>query len=586
MASGARRVGLSKFQRTASLHPHLKRPGQEHHDRKPSKLQQPVQDDDAPPVSSDEEDEGAFPSSKTLSLKLNGSNRQSPGVGSEDSEPERSDRGNMKRTAFGKSSASKPQRTSTRYASQSKVKAETAEDTDAMSSSSNKRKREEDDNLAPAKGTASGSKIKSGSHLTTEIGFTKLSKAKTTYGSKSASSQGSRGSQLSQRSQESQFKKERVTSPSRKRTIRDAEGLESFNSPDKSTKAQFKGLPNDDSLDSPKKSQKASLKMLSQDSLNSPTKSSKAQMVVPTNELSPSPTKGSQIIKLSQEDDLSLRPSSSQQKKSIWNRGRIIAPKRKKKKASSPPQSPKPVFIAHLDDDDMFGNNADPKSSQISLDTDLSSDSEAHRDVSSDEDNEDDLKNPPNTLTQCPWCGDLVPESALKEYSKGKRLNVQMQTRFCRKHKKETAMDTWRERGYPHVDWRNLEGRFDDHRQYLSRVIDGKPSHFRDILAEKIETGQGRSLKKEGNLNPGYYGPRGCKIMCDYLVEEFGELLKEKAVDDRVIAGRGSAAFIQSVLVAELAVQLIMEDMGVSAAEARDIMEESKAVGEMVHEEV
>ena len=74
--------------------------------------------------------------------------------------------------------------------------------------------------------------------------------------------------------------------------------------------------------------------------------------------------------------------------------------------------------------------------------------------------------------------------------------------------------------------------------------------------------------------------------MCDYLVEEFGESLKENATKDRVIAARGSAAFIQSVLVAELAVQLIMEDMLASATEAREIMEESKALGELLHEEV
>jgi hypothetical protein len=74
--------------------------------------------------------------------------------------------------------------------------------------------------------------------------------------------------------------------------------------------------------------------------------------------------------------------------------------------------------------------------------------------------------------------------------------------------------------------------------------------------------------------------------MCDYLVEEFGESLKEKATQDRVIAGRGSAAFIQVVLVAELAVQLIMEDMNVSASDAREIMEESKTLGELLHEEV
>lgn len=145
-------------------------------------------------------------------------------------------------------------------------------------------------------------------------------------------------------------------------------------------------------------------------------------------------------------------------------------------------------------------------------------------------------------------------------------------------------METWQAKRYPEVDWENLYKRFAAHRTFLLGIVNGKDSHFRRILAQKVESGQARSMKKEGNMNPGYYGPRGFDLMCDYLVDEFGELLKGRAVDDRVIAGRGSAAFIQTVLVAELAVQLIKNDMGVSAEAARSIMEESKALGEMIHE--
>ncbi|RSM16300.1 hypothetical protein CEP52_000335 [Fusarium oligoseptatum] len=274
-------------------------------------------------------------------------------------------------------------------------------------------------------------------------------------------------------------------------------------------------------------------------------------------------------------DDLSQRSSSSQQSKSIWSR-KLIGKKARKKAKEAPLKIERATFIVPIDIDDTIGF----ESTRTLLDTD-SSDTESVKDGPVQEESLE------TGLTKCPWCQELVSEIALKEYSKGKKLlTVQMQKRFCEKHKKETAMDTWRERGYPHIDWERLERRFGDHRAYLSRVIDGKRSHFRDILEEKIETGQGRSLKKEGNLNPGYYGPRGGKLMQEYLVKEFSELLMEKAVSDHVIAGRGSAAFIQSVLVAELAVQLIMEDMDVSAAEARGIMEESKAVGEMIHEEV
>lgn len=185
----------------------------------------------------------------------------------------------------------------------------------------------------------------------------------------------------------------------------------------------------------------------------------------------------------------------------------------------------------------------------------------------------------------CPWCGEGVDGDWLEEFAKGKRMNVRMQTQFCRQHRRRRAMEAWRAKGYPEVEWAGLSRRFSEHHDFLLAVVHGRASHFRSVLAEQIERGQARCLKKEENLNPGYYGPRGFNLMCDYLVEEFGDLLKKKAIDDWVIAGRGSAAFIQSVLVAELAVQLIKEDMGVSASEAGRIMEESKGLGEIVHED-
>ncbi|KAI9172030.1 hypothetical protein HJFPF1_01522 [Paramyrothecium foliicola] len=186
----------------------------------------------------------------------------------------------------------------------------------------------------------------------------------------------------------------------------------------------------------------------------------------------------------------------------------------------------------------------------------------------------------------CPWCGEPVEEALLKEFSSGRRLNVRMQTKFCQKHRRQTALTTWKTRKYPTIEWLQLEERLSKHREFLLDIVNGKPSHFRTRLADDIGAGKARSLKKEGNLNPGYYGPRGFNIMSDYLVQEFSDLLKQRAVDDRVIAGRGSAAFIQAVLVAELGVQLISEDLNVSVDEARNIMEESKALGEMVHEDV
>ncbi|CCE33078.1 hypothetical protein E4U22_001209 [Claviceps purpurea] len=185
----------------------------------------------------------------------------------------------------------------------------------------------------------------------------------------------------------------------------------------------------------------------------------------------------------------------------------------------------------------------------------------------------------------CPWCGAEVDAKLLHDFSKGQRLNVRLQTKFCHEHKKKSAVEAWQQKNYPQVEWDSIETRFARHRAPLLAIINGRPSHFRTIHKGNIETGKARSMKKEGNMNPGYYGPRGFNIMCDYLVEEYGSLLKKKAVDDIVIAGRGSASFIQNVLVAELAVQMIMEDMHVPEDEAIIILEDSKMLGELVHED-
>ncbi|PHH78762.1 hypothetical protein CDD82_2857 [Ophiocordyceps australis] len=186
---------------------------------------------------------------------------------------------------------------------------------------------------------------------------------------------------------------------------------------------------------------------------------------------------------------------------------------------------------------------------------------------------------------KCPWCGKVVDKGLLDDFFQGKHMKVQMQMRFCQIHKKHSAVEAWQSRGYPDIDWQTLVGRFAAHRNFLLDIINGENSFFRTIQAHKIATGQARTVLKEGNLTPGYYGPRGFDMMCDYLGEEYKNELKDRARSDRVIAGRGVAAFVQTVLVAELAVRLIKDDMGVSEEDAREILEESKAVGDLVHTE-
>jgi RTC4-like domain len=189
----------------------------------------------------------------------------------------------------------------------------------------------------------------------------------------------------------------------------------------------------------------------------------------------------------------------------------------------------------------------------------------------------------------CPWCQETVDAQMLAAFSKGKgkRLNVTQQTRFCRLHRRETALEQWSQKGYPKINWDELPDRIATYTEPLREVIlDQEPSHYRRVWAEKIQKGADRTMKKEENMNPGYYGPRGFNFFSDQLVPMFQSVLKQRALVDKVVSGRGAVAFIQSVLLPELAVRLISDDMLVSRDEARQILEDSKQLGELVHEEL
>ncbi|KAH6898980.1 RTC4-like domain-containing protein [Thelonectria olida] len=526
-----RRAGLSYNQRCAPL---LRRVGgRDVSDA--SRLSRKVADDAAPIGSSDEEDGDVTspenPKKSRISL---------PKSDPESSGPE-SDKGAIKSTQFGAAKSSNSRETGTRNARKPRKGASAVDSSQEIPPSSIKRRRIDDEGPSSKK----LKKSTSGDYLKDERGFVKKTKVKATYKPRSTSSQ------------EPQT---RIVKSEPKQ------------------KVKLKAAPDSDDLDSPKKPAKAKMRAVAELSFSSPSQS-------PTGK----------FVKLSQDtnEDLNDAPDSPIRKQVRLVTASQTRKSRHTKKIFQPiPTYTKPAkFVIPEDLPEVSRGSQEDNDgrSKSPLSTDLSdlSDLESQDDSRSAADASHVTEASSTTVTACPWCGGEVPEALLKEFSKGQRLNVRMQTRFCHKHKKQSALDTWRERSYPaEILWSDLKDRFDEHHTYLLKVVRGEPSHFRSILANKIETGKARNLKKEANLNPGYYGPRGFNLMCDYLVGEFGDMLKEKAVSDRVIAGRGSAAFIESVLVAELAVRLIQEDMDVSVIEARDILEESKALGDIIHEDV
>jgi hypothetical protein len=187
----------------------------------------------------------------------------------------------------------------------------------------------------------------------------------------------------------------------------------------------------------------------------------------------------------------------------------------------------------------------------------------------------------------CPMCDEPVDKQWLSEYSKGQRMSIARQAKFCHQHKKRSAREIWKMRGYPEVGWSQLETRIAAHHSYLESLINGASSHFGERLREKIKTGQNRTLFTTDEYPvPGYYGLRGMSTMTENIVDAFSRLLRERAPRDRLISARGHTGYVQSVLVPELGVRLIKEDMNITDDnEARAVMRESRALGIILNDE-
>ncbi|KAH7364365.1 RTC4-like domain-containing protein [Rhexocercosporidium sp. MPI-PUGE-AT-0058] len=187
----------------------------------------------------------------------------------------------------------------------------------------------------------------------------------------------------------------------------------------------------------------------------------------------------------------------------------------------------------------------------------------------------------------CPMCGATVDPEDIRAYSKSGVMNIRTQERFCRAHKIKTAQDDWEIKDYPTIDWDKLDSRISKHHTFIKKLINGQDSHYRELWGENIEAGKDRSLRKmTSNLTPGYYGARGLRIFSENIMQKFTPLLKKRAPQDSLISARGFAAYVQSVLVPEVAVRLIMEDMRIDVEEGREVLATSVDVGELLNDEI
>lgn len=196
---------------------------------------------------------------------------------------------------------------------------------------------------------------------------------------------------------------------------------------------------------------------------------------------------------------------------------------------------------------------------------------------------EDEQFTPLSQRYCCPMCGAALDPNELSRYRK---MTTRQQEKICRDHQSKSAMEEWSSKGYPEIDWVKLDFRISRHHAFIRELVNGGRSHYRDLLEETVNAGKDRSLMKmTTNLIPGYYGPRGLRIILENIMHRFTPVLKKRVVKDRLMAARGVTGFVQAVLVPEVAVLLICQDMDVDVEDAREILAESVGMGELVNEE-
>lgn len=213
----------------------------------------------------------------------------------------------------------------------------------------------------------------------------------------------------------------------------------------------------------------------------------------------------------------------------------------------------------------------------------------------------DEVTTPPNdpSETKCPMCGTNVPTSLLLDFAAPFpsvdpfAMRIQVQSRFCSHHRRHTAASS---ANYPPISWHKLPSRVRAHLPSIRAFLDdpdSEPSHYRDLLAKDITAGRNRTLMQSimseavGTVRaPGYYGPRGARVMQDEILDELSKELREAAVRDVVVSARGVGVYVTSVLVLEVGLRLVMDDLGVGREEARGVMEKSAAWGTLVNEEL
>lgn len=126
---------------------------------------------------------------------------------------------------------------------------------------------------------------------------------------------------------------------------------------------------------------------------------------------------------------------------------------------------------------------------------------------------------PPQAL--CPICRKEVDWASLELFKAKPKQRIREQVMFCESHKLRSAMDLWRDRGYPEIHWDGFEERVQSYFPELEKLlVPGASSYYRNILSTSFAPGKARNFrvrvddaKTLETMTCGYYGTRGATKM-------------------------------------------------------------------------
>lgn len=126
----------------------------------------------------------------------------------------------------------------------------------------------------------------------------------------------------------------------------------------------------------------------------------------------------------------------------------------------------------------------------------------------------------PSDEALCPMCKQPVDRDLLLDFLAQPKQRVREQERFCESHRKESAEQEWRDKGYPTIDWERFDERIRGHFAALEKILTpDSHSFYRNILAGEMKSGKAKNfrltLAGDGleNMSCGYYGSKGAGKM-------------------------------------------------------------------------